>query len=58
MEIQTDRAYWEELYRRYLEWIETFNQTRLLRININEYDVNNEESIDLLIAKIENILNA
>ncbi len=56
MEINTDVAYWKELHNRYNNWIETFNQTRLLRISSNEYDVYDEESIDLLLTKIDNIL--
>ncbi len=56
MEMQTDVQYWEQLHKRYHTWIDTFRSTRLLRININEYDVNDEESIDCLLAKIDNVL--
>lgn len=56
MEIATDRAYWEELFARYDKWISTFNSTKLLRININDYDVNDEASIDALIKKIDTML--
>ncbi len=56
MEIKTDHAYWQELHKRYDNWINTFNQTRLLRINSKEYDVYDEESIDLLLTKIDNVL--
>ncbi len=56
MEIDTDPQYWQELHNRYHKWINTFNQTRLLRINSNEYDVDDEASIDLLLSKIDKIL--
>ncbi len=57
MEINTDVKYWEQLHERYHNWIDTFRSTRLLRININEYDVNDEESIDHLLAKVDNVLS-
>lgn len=56
MEVATERAYWEELFARYDKWISTFNSTKLLRININDYDVNDEASIDALIKKIDTML--
>lgn len=57
MEMKTDQAYWQELHKRYHNWINSFNSTRLLRININEYDVDDEESIDQLLNKIDRILS-
>ncbi len=56
MEIDTDISYWQSLHNRYNTWINNFNQTRLLRINVNEYDVEDEASIDALLAKVNDIL--
>lgn len=56
MEMKTDNAYWEELYKRYITWIDGYSQSPILRLNINDYDVNDEKSIDLIIKKIDNIL--
>ncbi len=56
MEIDTDITYWQNLHNRYSNWIDSFNQTRLLRINVNEYDVDDEVSIDNLLTKVDRIL--
>jgi len=54
MEQQTPVEYWEEMHQRYERWINTFNACPVLRLNINEYDLyeNNEESIEEIIKKI------
>lgn len=57
MELQTERSYWEKLYGYYQEWISTYNHTPVLKININEYDINDEESIDKIIEKLNKILS-
>lgn len=56
MELNTDKAYWQELHKRYNKWIDSFSSTRLLRININEYDVEDEQSIENLLMKVDNVL--
>ncbi len=56
MEISTDVKYWEQLFDRYKNWIDNFNQAPLLRLDIKDYDVNDDKSIDLIIEKINNIL--
>ncbi len=56
MEIDTDTVYWKNLHARYETWINNFSQTRLLRININEYDVEDDASIDALLMKINAVL--
>lgn len=56
MEINTDLSYWQELDRRYRNWIESINDMKVLRININEYDVDDDASIEILIEKIKKIL--
>lgn len=58
MEIQTDIEYWRELDSRYKSWIEDINDKRLLRLNINQYDVNDEESMNIVVEKIKKIINA
>ncbi len=58
MEIQTDINYWRELDKRYKEWIEQINDMKVLRLNINEYDVNDEASMEVVIEKIKKIINA
>lgn len=58
MEIQTDIEYWRELDNRYKSWIEEINDKRLLRLNINQYDVNDEESMNIVVEKIKKIINA
>lgn len=57
MEVETDIAYWKQLYARYDKWIETFNRAPLLRINLKDYDAYNEDDINMIVAKIEKVLN-
>jgi len=56
-EINTDTKYWLELHNRYNSWIDEFRETKLLRININDYDINDEDSIDNIIKKIDLMLD-
>ncbi|MBF0709540.1 MULTISPECIES: deoxynucleoside kinase [Bacillales] len=54
MEQQTPTAYWEEMYERYTNWIDSFNACPILRLNINEYDlVNDPSSVELILKRIE-----
>ncbi|WP_053361232.1 deoxynucleoside kinase [Bacillus sp. FJAT-27251] len=53
MEQQTPVSYWEEMHERYENWINTFNACPVLRLNINDYDlVNNEQSVEPIIERI------
>ena len=53
MELQTPRSYWEEMYRRYEQWIDSFTACPVIRLNIEDYDLlANEEDIELIIEKI------
>ena len=53
MELQTPRSYWEEMYRRYQQWIDSFTACPVIRLNIEEYDLlGNEGDIELIIGKI------
>lgn len=58
MEIDTPVEYWYNLHRRYEEWIENFTSAPVLRLNINEYDlVNDQQSMDYILTKIGRVLN-
>lgn len=58
MEQQTPIGYWKEMHERYENWINDFNSCPVLRLNINEYDVlQNEESIEPVIEKIAYFLH-
>jgi deoxyadenosine/deoxycytidine kinase len=58
MEQQTPIEYWKEMYDRYEKWINEFTYCPVLRININEYDlIQNEGSIENIVAKVGERLN-
>lgn len=58
MEIDTPVEYWYNLHRRYEDWIENFTSAPVLRLNINEYDlVNDEKSMDYILTKIGRVIN-
>lgn len=52
MEIQTEVTYWEKMHGRYADWIERFDACPILRLNIDEYDVNDPQSLDGILAKV------
>ncbi|MCA1011861.1 MULTISPECIES: deoxynucleoside kinase [Halobacillus] len=53
MEQETPVEYWEEMFKRYENWIENFNSCPVLRLNIADYDVlNDENSIEPVMEKI------
>ncbi|GGD02730.1 deoxycytidine kinase [Pontibacillus chungwhensis BH030062] len=53
MEQQTPVEYWEEMFGRYENWIDNFNACPVLRLNIADYDVvNDENSIEPILEKI------
>lgn len=57
MELQTDISYWQEMHTRYENWISGFNACPVLRLNIDEYDlVEDESSLDHVIEKIGKII--
>ncbi len=58
MEVQTDVDYWRELDTRYKQWIESISDMKVLRLNISEYDVHDEESMRVVTEKIKKIVNA
>ncbi len=58
MEIATDIEYWRELDIRYKQWIDEITDMKVLRLNINQYDVNDDESMRIVTEKIKKIVNA
>ncbi|MGL4972535.1 MAG: deoxynucleoside kinase [Culicoidibacterales bacterium] len=57
MEIHTNESYWRDLYDRYEEWINNFNFSPILRINVKDYDiVNDPHSIELILERAGRIL--
>ena len=55
MEQQTPIDYWSEMHQRYEDWINSFSACPVLRININEYDIKDDEtSIEPVIERISN----
>jgi deoxyadenosine/deoxycytidine kinase len=53
MEQQTPISYWEDLYRRYEQWINSFTACPVLRININEYDVvEDQSSVEVVLSRL------
>ncbi|SDK23593.1 deoxynucleoside kinase [Sediminibacillus albus] len=53
MEQQTPLDYWDEMFKRYENWINNFNSCPILRINIADYDLLNDEgSIEPVLEKI------
>lgn len=57
MEINTGLDYWMQLYGRYDDWINKFNRAPLLRINIADYDAFNDDDLNMLVSKIDRVLN-
>ncbi|MDH6370413.1 deoxyadenosine/deoxycytidine kinase [Paenibacillus sp. PastF-3] len=52
MEIQTDVSYWEHMHGRYSKWINEFTVCPVLRLNIDDYDVNDETSMSDILVKV------
>ncbi|WP_379133948.1 deoxynucleoside kinase [Paenibacillus sp. sgz500958] len=56
MEIQTDVSYWEQMHGRYSIWINEFKACPVLRLNIDEYDVNDPDSMSEILVKVGNAI--
>lgn len=56
MEIQTDVSYWEQMHVRYSQWIGEFTACPVLRLNIDEYDVNDPASMSDILSRVENVV--
>ncbi len=57
MEVATNPDYWRELDRRYKLWIESITDIQVLRLNIDEYDVNDPQSMNVVCEKIRKLIN-
>ncbi len=57
MEQQTPIDYWQEMHGRYENWINSFHACPVLRLNINDYDIlQNEDSIEPIVERISTFL--
>lgn len=58
MEQQTPIDYWQEMHTRYEKWINSFNACPVLRLNIKDYDLNEDPStIDDILEKVSHQLS-
>ncbi|WP_284140682.1 MULTISPECIES: deoxynucleoside kinase [unclassified Virgibacillus] len=58
MEKDTPISYWEEMYKRYDDWINNFNACPILRINIADYDLlDTESSIEPILEKVGHFIH-
>ncbi|MEG0181569.1 MAG: deoxynucleoside kinase [Peptostreptococcaceae bacterium] len=58
MEKAVDLDYWTNLHNRYKKWINEYDQSPVLYININEVDlINNPDHLDALCNEIKKLLN-
>lgn len=59
MEKDTPIEYWREMYDRYENWINNFNVCPVMRVNINDYDlINDEDSIEFILERMGNMIQA
>lgn len=58
MEIQTDVSYWEHMHQRYSDWIREFQACPVLRLNIDEYDVHDPESMSGILKQVGAIIRS
>lgn len=56
MEIQTDVSYWEHMHQRYSDWIREFQACPVLRLNIDEYDVHDPDSMSDILKQVGAII--
>ncbi|WP_066302049.1 deoxynucleoside kinase [Bacillus sp. FJAT-29937] len=57
MEQQTPIEYWKEMHKRYEDWINSFNACPVLRLNINDYDImDDESSVEPILERISEFM--
>lgn len=56
MEIQTDVSYWEHMHERYSNWIQEFHACPVLRLNIDDYDVHDPQSMSGILERVGKII--
>lgn len=52
MEIQTEVSYWEHMHSRYSQWINEFSACPVVRLNIDNYDVNDADSMSAILEQV------
>ncbi|WP_102026145.1 deoxynucleoside kinase [Salirhabdus sp. Marseille-P4669] len=58
MEQETPVEYWKEMYDRYQNWINNFNACPVMRINIADYDiVNDNTSIEPILERVSHFIS-
>lgn len=57
MEINTPVEYWQDLYTRYHAWIHTFQECPILHLDIDHYDCNNQDSVNMIVQALEHLQN-
>ncbi|MBB5173620.1 deoxynucleoside kinase [Texcoconibacillus texcoconensis] len=57
MEINTPRAFWEDLYQRYSNWIRHFNVCPVLHLDIDEYDCYDPSSLNEIVEGVETLIH-
>ncbi len=54
MEKQTPLSYWQEMHQRYQDWIDSFDACPVLRLDIREYDlINDDQCIKRIVNELE-----
>ncbi|SDN35530.1 deoxynucleoside kinase [Alkalicoccus daliensis] len=53
MEIDTPPEFWKDLYNRYQQWIENFQECPVLHLDIDNYDCNDLDSMREIIRAVE-----
>lgn len=56
MEIQTEVSYWEHMHERYSNWIHEFHACPVLRLNIDDYDVHDPQSMSGILERVGKII--
>jgi deoxyadenosine/deoxycytidine kinase len=56
MEIDTPLQYWRDLYNRYEKWIDSISVCPVIRINVEEMDIDDPDSIAGVLEKVSEIL--
>ncbi|WP_096434939.1 deoxynucleoside kinase [Alteribacter populi] len=57
METKTPRTFWEDLYKRYQEWIREFNVCPVLHLDIEAYDCRDPQSVNRILEGVETLIN-
>lgn len=59
MEMNTPVEYWKMLHSAYRDWVDNFHYAPVVRLNIKDYDLlNDEESVDYVLNKIGKVISA